>query len=74
MPTPLELLLDPIAIAVFTLYAGLMCWEAAAPARVLPDISGWKWRGTAVFVVYFFYLLTCHCCGANTSRASNYST
>lgn len=54
MPTPLELLLDPIAIAVFTLYAGLMCWEAAAPARVLPDISGWKWRGTAVFVVYFF--------------------
>jgi sterol desaturase/sphingolipid hydroxylase (fatty acid hydroxylase superfamily) len=54
MPTPIELLLDPISLAVFALYGGLMLWEALAPGRPLPEVSGWKWRGLAAFGAYFF--------------------
>ena len=36
MPTPLELLLDPISLTVFAVYAALMAWEAIAPTRALP--------------------------------------
>lgn len=53
MPTPIELLLDPISLAVFALYGGLMLWEALAPGRPLPAVSGWKWRGLAAFGAYF---------------------
>jgi sterol desaturase/sphingolipid hydroxylase (fatty acid hydroxylase superfamily) len=54
MPTPLELLLDPISLAVFAIYAALILWEAAAPARALPAIRGWRLMGLAAFVFYFF--------------------
>jgi hypothetical protein len=33
MPTPIEILLDPVSLAVFALYAALIVWEAVAPAR-----------------------------------------
>lgn len=54
MPSPLDLLLDPVAIAVFTMYAVLILYETLAPARVLPAAPAWKARGLAAFVVYFF--------------------
>lgn len=54
MPTPFELLQDPVSIAVFVLYFALLLWEAAAPARPLPRVRGWRLRGGAAFVVYFF--------------------
>jgi sterol desaturase/sphingolipid hydroxylase (fatty acid hydroxylase superfamily) len=54
MPSPIDLLLDPIAIGVFSIYAALILYEAFAPARQLPAVRGWKWRGLAAFVVYFF--------------------
>lgn len=54
MPTPIELLLDPIAVTLFALYAGLITWEALAPARPLPAVDGWKWRGLTAFVAYFY--------------------
>lgn len=54
MPTPIELLLDPISLAVFALYGGLMLWEALAPGRPLPKVAGWKWRGLAAFGMFFF--------------------
>jgi sterol desaturase/sphingolipid hydroxylase (fatty acid hydroxylase superfamily) len=54
MPSPLDLLLDPISLAVFALYAALIAWEALAPARVLPAVRGWKLMGLAAFVAYFF--------------------
>jgi sterol desaturase/sphingolipid hydroxylase (fatty acid hydroxylase superfamily) len=54
MPSPIDLLLDPISIAVLSIYAALILWEALAPARPLPAVPGWKWRGLAAFVVYFF--------------------
>lgn len=55
MPTPLEILLDPISLIVLALYAGLMIWEALFPARQLPPIKYWKLKGL-VFFVCFFYL------------------
>jgi sterol desaturase/sphingolipid hydroxylase (fatty acid hydroxylase superfamily) len=54
MPTPIDILLDPASLIVITLYAALIAWEALAPARTLPLLTGWKVRGLAAFVVYFF--------------------
>jgi sterol desaturase/sphingolipid hydroxylase (fatty acid hydroxylase superfamily) len=54
MPSPIELLLDPISLTVFTLYASLIAWEAIAPARTLPRVRGWRALGLAAFVGYFF--------------------
>ncbi len=54
MPTPLEILLDPVSIGVLVLYAFMMLCEALAPARRLPTIRGWRARALGSFVVYFF--------------------
>lgn len=54
MPTPLELLLDPISLSVIAIYAALILWEALAPARPLPAVRGWKVMGLAAFAAYFF--------------------
>lgn len=54
MPSPLELLLDPVSLVVFALYAGLMAWELFFPARRLPSVRGWHARGLAAFAVFFF--------------------
>jgi sterol desaturase/sphingolipid hydroxylase (fatty acid hydroxylase superfamily) len=54
MPSPIDLLLDPISLTVFALYAALIAWEALAPARPLPHVPGWKVLGLAAFVGYFF--------------------
>lgn len=52
MPTPIEVLLDPITLAVMALYAALIAWEALAPARRLPAVRGWRARGLAAFLAY----------------------
>ena len=53
MPTPLELLADPVSLAVFAVSGALMRWEAAAPARRLPHVRLWRLRGLATFALYF---------------------
>src|SRR5262249_61188680 len=40
MPTPIELLLDPISLVIIVLYAAMIVWEAIAPARPLPVVRG----------------------------------
>jgi sterol desaturase/sphingolipid hydroxylase (fatty acid hydroxylase superfamily) len=57
MPTPIEVLLDPISLLVIALYATLMLWEALFPARQLPVSRAWRFRGMSAFVI-FFYLST----------------
>lgn len=42
MPTPLDLVLDPVSLGIFALYAGLVLCEALAPARSLPAVRGWS--------------------------------
>lgn len=54
MPTPLEILLDPISLIIIALYFGLMIWEAIFPARPLPKIKYWKLKGLAFFVIFFY--------------------
>ncbi len=54
MPTPLEILLDPVSLTVLALYGALIGLEALFPARPLPAVRGWRTRALLVFAVYFF--------------------
>lgn len=54
MPTPLEILFDPISLIILAMYAALMIWEAIAPGREFPQMKYWKLRGITVFVIYFY--------------------
>lgn len=42
MPSPLDLLLDPVTLTSLAIYGALILWEALAPARTLPAVSGWR--------------------------------
>lgn len=54
MPTPLEILLDPISLIVIAMYALLMIWETLFPATQLPKVRFWKLKGLTFFAIYFF--------------------
>jgi sterol desaturase/sphingolipid hydroxylase (fatty acid hydroxylase superfamily) len=54
MPTPLQLLLDPISLTVFALYGALILLELLFPARKLVPVKGWRVKGLAAFAGYFF--------------------
>lgn len=54
MPTPIEILTDPLSLIIIAMYIGLMLWESLFPARELPKVPGWKARGLATFVLYFY--------------------
>ena len=54
MPTPIEILLNPISLIVIAMYIGLMIWEAMFPARELPKVRFWKLKGLSAFAVFFF--------------------
>lgn len=54
MPTPLQILLDPVSLAVLAIYAALVGLEALFPARPLPRVRGWRTRALVVFACYFF--------------------
>ncbi|MEL4456254.1 sterol desaturase family protein [Lutimonas vermicola] len=54
MPTPLEILLDPISLIALSMYALLIIWEALFPASELPKVKNWKLKGLFSFFVYFF--------------------
>jgi sterol desaturase/sphingolipid hydroxylase (fatty acid hydroxylase superfamily) len=53
MPTPLELIRDPVSLSIFALYGALILWETMLPARAMPEIKGWKPRGLIAFSLYF---------------------
>ena len=54
MPTPLEILLDPVSLIILGIYGSLMIWEAIFPGRKLPKVHNWKIRGLVTFAVYFY--------------------
>ena len=54
MPTPLEILLDPISLIILSIYATLMLWEGIFPGRKLPYIKFWKVKGMIAFAIFFF--------------------
>lgn len=53
MPTPLDLLLDPLSWIVFAIFGALALWETLAPGRALPRVRHWRPRALAAFAVYF---------------------
>jgi sterol desaturase/sphingolipid hydroxylase (fatty acid hydroxylase superfamily) len=57
MPTPLEILLDPVSLSILGMYLTLMLWEAVFPARKLPQVPYWHFKGIVSFF-FFFYLST----------------
>jgi sterol desaturase/sphingolipid hydroxylase (fatty acid hydroxylase superfamily) len=54
MPTPLEILLDPISIVLFTIYAVLIILEWLFPGRTQPSVKGWITRSMIAFTCYFY--------------------
>ncbi|WP_422859797.1 sterol desaturase family protein [Flagellimonas sp. S174] len=54
LPTPLELILDPISYVVYGIYTVLIAWEALFPARKLPKIKYWRLKGFIAFTLFFF--------------------
>jgi sterol desaturase/sphingolipid hydroxylase (fatty acid hydroxylase superfamily) len=54
MPTPLQILMDPISLAVLGLYGAMILMEALFPARPMPRVRGWRTRALIVFACYFF--------------------
>jgi len=54
VPTPLQILLDPVSLSVLGLYGALILLEALFPARPLPQVKGWKIRALFVFICYFY--------------------
>lgn len=54
MPTPIEILLDPVSLIILAIYGSLMLWEAIAPGRKLPSVKHSKVRGLAAFTIYFY--------------------
>ncbi len=57
LPTPWDILIDPISLIVLGIYGSLMLWEAILPARLLPKVKNWKMKGLLSFT-FFFYLST----------------
>ena len=55
MPTPLEILLDPISLGVIAMYFALFIWEQLFPRhKNLPQIRFATLRGLLAFAVFFY--------------------
>ena len=54
LPTPLDLLLDPLSLCVLATYALLILWEEIFPARKLPKVKFWRLKGLTFFFLFFF--------------------
>lgn len=54
MPTPLEILTDPISLIILCIYVALMLWEGIFPGRKLPVVKYWRLKGLIAFTFFFF--------------------
>lgn len=54
MPTPLEILLDPISLICIAIYVAVIAWEFFFPAQQLPRVRYWPLAGLLSFGVYFY--------------------
>jgi sterol desaturase/sphingolipid hydroxylase (fatty acid hydroxylase superfamily) len=71
MPSPLEILLDPISLCIIGIYGFLMIWEALFQGRKLPHVRYWKIKGVIFFFIYFYlssYLPLCYADWLPTSQ------
>ncbi len=54
MPTPIDILMDPVSQIFLAIYAALFMWEFIAPGRRLQTVKGWHLKGLVFFLAYFF--------------------
>lgn len=54
LPTPLELLLDPLSLYVLAIYALFILWKEIVPARKLPKVKFWRLKGLTFFFLFLF--------------------
>ncbi|MCL1067070.1 sterol desaturase family protein [Shewanella olleyana] len=54
MPTPLEILIDPISIILLLILCSLALVEFLSPARPLPKVKGWLAKSLLCFIFYFY--------------------
>lgn len=54
MPSPFDILLDPVSLAIMGMYVLLMAWEALFPARQLPAIPYWRIKGIIFYFLFYF--------------------
>lgn len=53
MPSPLDILLNPLSLIILAMYALLVIWEAVYPARKLPPVPNWKMKGIISYFIFF---------------------
>jgi hypothetical protein len=66
MPSPIEVLMAPESLVIFSLYAFLIVWEYMSPARTLPVVRYWKLSGALFFSVIFMLQRIYRCYGMRT--------
>ncbi len=54
MPTPIEILMDPISLGLLVIYFSLIVIEAIGAPKKQKHIKGWIPKALCVFVLYFF--------------------
>lgn len=54
MPTPIDILLDPVSLWILGIYLALILWEALFPARRLPAVPFWRLKGIFAFLIFFY--------------------
>ncbi len=54
LPSPIDIIIDPISSIIIAMYGLLMIWEALFPAKKLPNVKYWKIKGLTAFLVFFF--------------------
>lgn len=54
MPTPIEILLDPISLILLSIYTALIMLERILPGQPLKKVPHWIPKSLLVFVVYFY--------------------
>jgi len=54
MPTPIEVLMDPVSLGLFLIYFILIILETIIPAHQQKNVIGWVPKAALVFTIYFF--------------------
>lgn len=54
LPTPLQIISDPVSLIIITIFFGLLIAEELFPGRPLPRVRYWKLKGICAFIIFFF--------------------
>ncbi|OKY26964.1 sterol desaturase family protein [Thalassotalea sp. PP2-459] len=54
MPTPIEILIDPLSLMLLSIYATLIVVETIHPGQPQKKVKGWIPKTMFVFIIYFY--------------------